>query len=117
MENIVLVLLIVATAAAAIVPTVKHFKGQGGCCGGGDYRIKHKKLKNVRYTHTFAVAGMHCEHCRDRVEEIVNDMDGLAGRVDLKKATLTISYSKDVPDTQIAARLQRAGYTLGKRMD
>ncbi|MFR4756954.1 MAG: heavy-metal-associated domain-containing protein [Evtepia gabavorous] len=34
---------------------------------------------------TFQVEGMHCEHCKVRVEEAVNDIKGAAGKVDLKK--------------------------------
>lgn len=116
MENIVLILLLIAAAFAALVPTLRHFKGQGGCCGGSDYRVKRKKLKNVLYTHTFSVEGMHCEHCKGRVEEIINDMEGLAGKVDLKHNTLTISYSRDMATDGIAARLKRAGYTLGAQI-
>ncbi len=117
MENGILIVILVAAAVAALVPTLRHFRGQGGCCGGGDYKVKRKKLKTVLYTHTFAVSGMHCAHCQGRVEEIINDMEGLAGRVDLQHGTLTISYSRDVPTEQIAPRLQRAGYTLGKQID
>lgn len=117
MENIVLIFLLVVAVAAAMVPTIRHFKGQGGCCGGGDYHVKRKKLKNVLYTHTFTVSGMHCEHCKNRVEEVINDMADLSGRVDLKHNTLTISYCRDVATDVIGARLQKAGYTLGKQVD
>ncbi len=117
MENVILIVLLVAAVAAALVPTLRHFRGQGGCCGGSDYKIKRKKLKTVLYTHTFAVSGMHCERCQGRVEEIINDVDGLAGRVDRRHGTLTISYGRDVPTEQIAPRLQKAGYTLGQQLD
>lgn len=116
MENVVLILILVVAAAAALVPTIQHFKGQGGCCCGGGYHVKRKKLKNVLFTRTYSVDGMHCEHCKGRVEEIINDMDGLAGKVDLKHGTLTISYSRDVATDGIATRLQRAGYTLGAQI-
>ncbi len=55
---------------------------------------------------------MHCDHCRNRVEEIVNDMKGIAGRVDLKKGELTVSYAEAVEDDQIKARIEKAGYTV-----
>jgi len=55
---------------------------------------------------------MHCEHCKRRVEEAVNDIKGVAGRVDLKKGELTVSYAEDVADEIIMTKIKRAGYTV-----
>ena len=55
---------------------------------------------------------MHCEHCKRRVEEAVNDIKGIAGRVDLKKGELTVSYAEDVDDEIIKAKIERTGYTV-----
>ena len=112
MDDLIIILVVIAAAAAGVVYTVRHFKGQGGCCGGGGYKVKKKKLPKVLYTKTFRVEGMHCVNCKNRVEEVINDMKGLAGRVDLKKGLLTVSYGEDVSDDIIAARLQRVGYTV-----
>ena len=37
---------------------------------------------------------------------------GIAGRVDLKKGELTVSYAEDAPDEIIKAKIERAGYTV-----
>ena len=97
-----------------MLSTVKHFRGKGGCCGGGDYRPKRKKLKGVKYQKTFRIGGMHCKHCKHRVEEIVNNMKGVAGRVNLKKGKLTVSYAEDIDDEALRARIERAGYSFGE---
>ena len=55
---------------------------------------------------------MHCEHCKNRVEEAVNDIKGIAGRVDLKNGELTVFYAEDAPDEIIMAKIERAGYTV-----
>lgn len=47
MENIVILLLLLIAVGLAITPTIKHFKGQGGCCGGSDYKPRKKKLNKV----------------------------------------------------------------------
>lgn len=112
MTDYIIIAIVVVIAAIGIRSTIKHFKGQGGCCGGGSYKPKKKKLKNILYTKTFTVGGMHCEHCKNRVEEVVNDMAGIAGKVDLKKGELTVSYAEKVDDEQIAARIEKAGYTV-----
>lgn len=84
----------------------------GGCCSSSGYKLKSKKLSNVLYQKTFQVEGMHCEHCKNRVEEVVNDIKGVAGKVDLKKGELTVSYTEDVADELIKAKIARAGYTV-----
>ncbi|MBQ8407440.1 MAG: heavy-metal-associated domain-containing protein [Clostridia bacterium] len=111
MENYIIIGIIAVIVVIGVLYTVKHFKGEGGCCGGGSYKPKRKKLSGVKYTKIFKVGGMHCEHCKRRVEEAVNDIKGVAGRVDLKKGELTVFYAEDVSDEIVKAKLERAGYT------
>ena len=112
MENYIIIGVIAIIIAIAIISTVKHFKGEGGCCGGGSYKPKRKRLIGVKYQKTFKVGGMHCEHCKHRVEEIVNDIDGIAGKVNLKKQELTVYYTVDVEDNIIKAKIEKVGYTI-----
>ncbi len=114
MQNYIIIAVIAVIAVIALRSTIKHFKGQGGCCGGSGYKPKKKKLSHVKYQKTFQVEGMHCDHCKNRVEEIVNDISGVAGKVDLKKGLLTVSYEKDVDDSIIKARIERVGYKVIK---
>ena len=86
MENALLAAVIAILAAVGVGFTVRHFRGQGGCCGGGGYRPRRKKLDHVIAQKTFRVEGMHCQHCKNRVEEAVGDISGAAARVNLKKA-------------------------------
>lgn len=56
--------------------------------------------------------GMHCEKCANRVTEVINDIPGAAGVVNLKKGIVTVSYELEVPDEQIKAKIERVGYTV-----
>lgn len=112
MENVIIILIIVVIAAAGIRSTVRHFKGQGGCCGGGGYRPRKKKLSRTIYQKSFKVDGMHCENCKKRVEEAINDIKGVAGKVNLRKGELTVSYAEKVDDEFIVTRIEKAGYTV-----
>lgn len=112
MINFILIAVIVAIAVLAIISSIKHFRGEGGCCGGGDYKPKRKKISGIKYTKTFKVSGMHCEHCKRRVEEAVNDVNGVCGRVNLKLGKLTVSYAEDVSDEIIKEKIEEAGYTV-----
>lgn len=110
MQDYIIIAVIVVIAGFGLRSAIAHFKGQGGCCGGSDYKPKRKKLSNVKYRKTFQVEGMHCQHCKNRVEEVVNDISGVAGKVNLKQGLLTVFYAEDVADEIIKARLERAGY-------
>ena len=112
MENAVIILIILLILALGTGEVIRHFRGQGGCCGGSTYKPKKKKLSGVLYEKTFHVDGMHCEHCKCRVEEVVNDMKGIAGTVNLKKGELTVLYAEEVDDALIRERIERAGYTV-----
>ena len=112
MDNYIIIGIIVLLAVIAIGTLVKR-SGRKGCCGSGsDYKPRKKKLKNVIATKIFVVDGMHCEKCANRVTEVVNDITGVAGVVDLKKGIVTVSYEQEVADEQIKARIERVGYTV-----
>ena len=112
MENYIIIGIIIVIAFLAVRTIVKR-KGRKGCCGSGsDYKPRKKKLKNVIATRIFVVDGMHCEKCANRVTEVVNDIPGVAGVVDLKKGIVTVSYQQEVADEQIKARIERVGYTV-----
>ena len=112
MENTVIIGILLVIAFFAIRTIVKR-KGRKGCCGSGsDYTPRKKKLKKVIATKVFVVDGMHCEKCANRVTEVVNDIPGIAGIVDLKKGIVTVSYELEVPDEQIKAKIERVGYTV-----
>lgn len=110
-DGIIIAILVVAFFFG-IRATVKHFARKGGCCGSADYKPKKKKLSKVLYQKTFRVEGMHCEHCKARVEEVVNDIQGVSGSVNLKKGILTVSYAEDVDDELIKSKIERVGYKV-----
>lgn len=112
MQNYIIVGIVVVLIAVGIVSTVKHFQGKSGCCGGGGYRPRKKKLKNITHRKIFRVEGMHCERCSARVEEVVGDIHGVSGRVNLKKGELTVFYAEAVADEVIRSRIEKAGYTV-----
>lgn len=112
MENYIIIGIIIVIAFFAVRTIVKR-KGRKGCCGSGsDYKPRKKTLKNVIATKVFAVDGMHCEKCANRVTEVVNDIIGVTGVVDLKKGIVTVSYEQEVADERIMARIERVGYTV-----
>lgn len=86
MENVVVWMVLILAVGYGVYAVAKRMQGQSSCCGGAQYKVKKKKLAHVLYQKTFLAEGMHCNNCKMRVEETINDIAGAAGRVNLKKA-------------------------------
>ena len=97
--NIVLIAIIAALAGAGVTGAVKHFRGQGDCCGGGGAPVKSEKkeLQNpeiLRYV--MHIEGMHCENCKAAVERQINRIEGAACEVDLKNKTALVRCDRQI---------------------
>lgn len=112
MDNYIIIGIIAVITIVAVGTLVKR-AGRKSCCGSaGEYKPRKKKLNHVIGTKVFVLEGMHCEKCSNRVTEVVNDIPGVAGVVNLKKGIVTVSYEQEVPDEQIKARIERVGYIV-----
>ena len=64
-------------------------------------------------TETFRVEGMTCDHCRNAVTAEVSTVSGVqAVTVDVEAGTVTVSCDQAVDQSDIAAAVDEAGYTL-----
>lgn len=64
-------------------------------------------------TTTFQVEGMTCDHCRNAVMTEVIAIPGVqVVTVDVEAGTVTISANQPVDQSDIAAAVHEAGYTL-----
>jgi copper ion binding protein len=64
-------------------------------------------------TATFQVEGMTCDHCRNAVTAEVSAVPGVqAVTVDVEAGTVTVSADQPVDQSDIAAAVDEAGYTL-----
>ena len=55
---------------------------------------------------------MTCEHCKNRVEQRVNEIDGAAANVNLKKKQAIVSLERNISDEQIRSVIEKAGYKV-----
>lgn len=110
MTDYIIIAVLFVLMAVGIRSGVKHFKGEGGCCGGGTYKARKKKLDNVIDKKTFKVEGMTCQHCQNRVQEAVNSIAGASGTVKLKKGIVVVSMSRRIDDEEIKRAIEKAGY-------
>lgn len=112
MDNVIIVAILILVIGIGIRYTMKHFRHESGCCGGGTYKARKKKLDKVICKKTFGVDGMSCQHCVNRVQEAVNDIDEAAGVVNLKKGVVVVSMSYEISDEVIIGAIERYGYKV-----
>ena len=114
-SNIVIIAVLILIMAIAIRGTVKHFKGEGACCGGGSSSVSEpdKKLQGpIIKTKIFKIDGMHCENCTNRVKRAINRIDGVSAKPDLKKKQAIVSFEKEVDDAVLIGEVEELGYTV-----
>lgn len=114
MENVIIIGIIAILLIAGVREAIKHFKGEGGCCGGSSGKKKRKKIKNVIAKKTFKVEGMTCEHCKNRVERAIDDIEGAAARVSLAKKEVLVLLNREISDEELIAAIEKAGYEVVK---
>lgn len=112
MENMVIIAVLAVIIAVGVVSCVKHFKGQGGCCGGGSTVRTKKKLAHVAGEKNVMIEGMMCEKCEARVERFLNDIPGVSARVSHKKGHAVVMYERAFDETAVRAAVEKAGYQV-----
>lgn len=117
MGNVIVIVILAAVIAYALRNTIKHMKGQGDCCGGGGEEIvvleEEKKLQGpVIGTKTLHIEGMHCDHCKARVERAINHIEGASAKVDLKKGIAVVSLDREVPQEQLVNAVTLQDYKV-----
>ena len=117
MTDIIIVLIVVVLLGLALKGSVKHFKGEGACCGGGGGSISvdvpQKTLENpILGKKTVKISGMHCEHCVKAVTEAIDKIDGAAAKVDLSRNEAVVSYDRELDDEILRRTVRDAGYRV-----
>ncbi len=117
MANIIVVLIIIILMVLAGESAIKHFKGEGACCGGGSgsspKKAKTKFLDGpVIGRKTIKISGMTCEHCAAKVTESLNALDGVVAHVNLKDKCAEVSYDRQINTSDLKQAVKEAGYEV-----
>lgn len=113
MENLMIVTILVVILFFAIKSTIKHFKGESSCCGGGTYKAKPRKLKNkILGKKVLNVKDMTCQHCVNRVTEAIHSIEGTSAKINLKAGTATISFDREINWDSVKDAVEKAGYSV-----
>ena len=104
---------LVIVIIAALVGSKKHFKGEGGCCGGGgDVKIKPKHLDSIVATKKLQIEGMSCVNCQNHIENSLNGMDQVNAKVNWKKGEAVVKLGSDVPEEELREAVEKLGYKV-----
>lgn len=113
MQDAIIIGILIVVGFLAIRSSVKHFKRQGGCCGGSSVpKQKKKVIKNVHTRKTLVLSGLHCENCKKSVERAINAIDGASAKVNLKEQTAEVLLERDVKDEILKAAVVKAGFQV-----
>lgn len=90
-----------------------------GCCGSGGDIVKRKRpadtdISHYPYVYHIKVEGMTCNQCKTRVENALNEMDGVYATVHLRKNTAEIHSKSKLDREQVRQAVDGAGYRMGE---
>lgn len=58
------------------------------------------------------IEGMHCEKCKNRVENAINRIDGAVAKVNLKKNIAEINMTKEIADDILSSAVEYEDYKV-----
>ena len=61
---------------------------------------------------TIVIEGMMCNHCKARVEEILNSINGVTATVDLEKKSAFVNCEKEIDDSVLVKEITSEGYKV-----
>ena len=111
--NIIIVILLIVILIPAIRGTLTHMKGEGSCCGGPKEKAPKKKIKGTKIRDlTVHVDGMMCVNCKNRVERVLDDLDGVVAKVNLDRKVAVVSLYQEVDEELIRSTIEEQGYKV-----
>lgn len=104
--------ILIIVIVAALLGSRKHFKGEGGCCGGGDVKIKPKHLDTIVATKKLQIEGMSCVNCQNRIENALNGMPQVNAKASFKKGEAIVKLGADIPEDELREAVEKLGYKV-----
>lgn len=113
--NALIIAVLLIILITAVKGSVKHFMGEGGCCGGGGSVVKEpdKKLTGpVLKTRIYMIDGMTCDNCTNRIKRAINRIDGASSKLNLRKKQAVVEFEKDIDDSVIISEIEKLGHKV-----
>ena len=119
MDTLITILIVAVIAVLVIVglkETIKHAKGEGACCGGGNTASDEEPTvilsgKIVTRMNVY-IDGMHCMNCKNSVTRSLQKLDQVSAKVDLKKNMSYVESTRNVGDDEITFAIERLDFNV-----
>lgn len=119
MDTLITILIVAVIAVLVIVglkETIKHAKGEGACCGGGNIASDEEPTvilsgKIVTRMNVY-IDGMHCMNCKNSVTRSLQKLDQVSAKVDLKKNMAYVESTRNVGDDEITFAIERLDFNV-----
>lgn len=119
MDTLITILIVVVIAVlviAGLKETIKHAKGEGACCGGGNTASDEEPTvilsgKIVTRMNVY-IDGMHCMNCKNSVTRSLQKLDQVSAKVDLKKNMAYVESTRNVGDDEITFAIERLDFNV-----
>ena len=118
MGNVLVIVLLVLVIIFAVKNSLKHFRGEGGCCGGGDSGITKadipvKVLEGEKLGEMIvSISGMHCDRCAYSIAKAINRIEGASADVDWKKKRAVVSYDREISEEAVRNAVTGEGFQV-----
>ena len=118
MSDVIIILILIVILGFAVKSSIKHFKGEGACCGGGSGQVKTKRPKKKKLdgpvigTRTIKISGMHCQNCVNSVTRALNSLDGVSAKVSLRDNSAEVSFDRSVEEDRLRRAVKDAGFEV-----
>lgn len=115
MGTFIIVVILLVAVIFSVRSSVKHIKGEGGCCSGGSSssaEVKKQKLKQIVEIKRIEIEGMQCDNCRKNVEDGLNALRQVNAKVNLKKKEAVVKLGEKIPDTVLKEAVENRGYQV-----
>lgn len=115
--EVFLILIIIMICIYSIKSYMK--KLQSGCCGGESepikkIRIKDKNLSHYPFEAKIKIYGMTCSHCKTRVENALNTLEGVYAKVHLDNGMAEVHMKNKISEDTLSQAVKDAGYQVQK---
>ena len=113
--DIILVLIVIIILIFALKGSMKHFNGEGACCGGNvnnKVKVDDKNISHYPYTITVYTEGMKCDGCKLKVENALNAKSGIYATANYHKNIVKVHMKENLSDEIITKVVKEAGYRV-----
>lgn len=116
--TVIIVLVLVAIAVLSVMSYVKKLRS--GCCGASDEKVKRVRVadrdkSHYPYSVVLTVDGMVCGNCAARVENALNELEGVWASADVEHGTVMVRMKQSLEEQLLRSTVnQIGGYTVMK---